>query len=122
MERKGVGEEKKEEYRGPYPRRHTERLIQQSYPHPPITVESIFTKTFIFIGVGLAVLLMWLGYLIALFSTKDIGSAIVYTGVTIGFISAFAGGIACRALDSYQRLGILILASFLAIFLALMVG
>lgn len=121
MRNKGEGEERREEYRGQYQRPPTEKLIQQSYPHPPLTVESISTKPLIFIGVGLGALLMWLGYLIALFSTVDIGSAMIYTGVSIGFFSAFAGGIGCRTLDSYQRLGILILASFLVLFLALMV-
>ena len=121
MRNKGEGEERKEEYRGQYPRQPSERLVQQSYPHPPLTVESISTKPLIFVGVGLAALLMWLGYLIALFSTADIGLAMIYTSASIGFISAFMGGIGCKALDSYQRLGILILASFMVLFLALMV-
>ena len=121
MGSKRIDEEKKEEYRGQYPRQPSERLVQQSYPHPPLTVESISTKPLIFIGVGLAALLMWLGYLIKLFSTVDIGLAMIYTGASIGFISAFMGGIGCKALDSYQRLGILILTSFMVLFLALMV-
>jgi len=121
MGSKRIDEEKKEEYRGQYPRQPSERLVQQSYPHPPLTVESISTKPLIFVGVGLGALLMWLGYLIALFSTVDIGLAMIYTGVSIGFISAFMGGIGCKALDSYQRLGILILAGFMVLFLALMV-
>lgn len=82
-------------------------------------VNTVFSKLLVTIGIGIALLLAWIGKILTTFTSgalNDAGTVLTFTGLSgAGFI-LLTGGFLNRNFDKYIRLGMILTGGLMIVF------